>query len=749
MLSPYAKMATCVGLLLVLTLYGRPSVADEEAGKDDPKDQEDTDENLDDLFLNMDLDHLLDLKVYVSTQTPMTVHETPGIVTVITADEIRSSGARDLVDVLRLVPGIDFGVDVEGTVGIAVRGNWAHEGKVLLLIDGQEMNETLYSTIAFGHHYPVRFIDRIEIIRGPGSALYGGSAALAVINVISKNAEQVNGVGASVSGGLSGSTIDDFYHRDITFSIGGQKGDFHIVGHGFVGWGNRSHDDYVDVYGDSYNMVGNSALRPMFFNFNAGYKGLEFRLIVDNYRTTIRDIWDQVVYDELEQADGTVIETEAVQMDFRGIYADLRYEMPSDRKVRLTPYITYKVQQAYLSTGANTLAVDGWADEDDYQPYTGVYFCNPAHRIRPGARLAANLHQRFTLVGGIEGTIDHAYSCNDDMPFHSMFIDDREAWNEAIEADEYWDYMEDPANYKRSATYLNLAAHAQAVWANPVVNITAGGRFEAHSEYGLSVVPRLGLTKQIKRFHFKVLGAGAFRAPSFYNIDAAMEYVDEDTLPTFVTIKPEKAWIGELELGLQLSKNWSVTTNGYLIHMRDPIVYFYHDLMDDEGYYNETSTGTAGAEAELMYKGRAGQLRLNYSYYASLANEVWDYEIPGRPREHLGLSPHKVAALGSLRIYKGLSINPSLTYYSPRHSFSVYDEDEDDVLLYRHDAAFMLNAYLLWSGFITPGLDLGVGVYNIADAKLPFVQPYNQWHAPIPGSPREVFVRLEYNVAFK
>ena len=80
MLSPYAKMATCVGLLLVLTLYGRPSVADEEAGKDDPKDQEDTDENLDDLFLNMDLDHLLDLKVYVSTQTPMTVHETPGIV---------------------------------------------------------------------------------------------------------------------------------------------------------------------------------------------------------------------------------------------------------------------------------------------------------------------------------------------------------------------------------------------------------------------------------------------------------------------------------------------------------------------------------------------------------------------------------------------------------------------------------------------------------------------------------------------
>jgi len=595
----------------------------------------------------------------------------------------------------------------------------------------------------------VRFIDRIEVIRGPGSALYGGSAALAVINVISKSADQVQGVGASLSGGLSGTSIDNFHHRDITFSLGGQKGDFHMVGHGFIGWGNRSNRDYVDVYGDSYNMVGNSALRPLFVTFNVGFKGLEFRLIVDNYRMSIRDIWDQVVYDELEQPDGSVIETEAVPMVFRGIYADLRYEMPADKKVRLTPYITYKVQQAYMSTGEMAIAVDDWEDEDEYAPYGGVYFCNPAHRIRPGARISARLHDRFTLSGGLEGTIDHAYACDEDRMFNSGFHGDHEPWNEAIEADEYWEFSEDPDSYTTALTYLNLAAHAQAIWTNPVVNLTAGGRFEAHSVYGLSAVPRLAVTKQIKRFHFKVLGAGAFRAPSFYNIDAGMEYVDEETLPTFVTIKPEKAWIGELELGLQLSKNWSITANGYIIHMRDPIVYFYHDLFDDEGYYNEASTGTAGAETELMYKSRGGHLRLNYSYYASVANEVWDYEVEGRPREHLGLSPHKVSALGGIRIYKGLSINPSFTYYSPRHSYSIYDEDEDDVLLHQHGHAFLVNAYLLWADFITPGLDLGVGIYNIGDAELPFVQPYNQWHAPIPGAPREVFVRLEYNVPFK
>jgi len=137
-----ATPAICVLLSLI---SGRPAAAQEEgpAPSGGAESAESEDDDMDDLFLNMDLDRLLDLKVYVTTQTPMTVHETPGIVTVITGDEIRASGARDLVDVLRLVPGIDFGTDVEGTVGIAVRGNWAHEGKALLLFDGQEMNETL------------------------------------------------------------------------------------------------------------------------------------------------------------------------------------------------------------------------------------------------------------------------------------------------------------------------------------------------------------------------------------------------------------------------------------------------------------------------------------------------------------------------------------------------------------------------------------------------------------------------------
>jgi outer membrane receptor for ferrienterochelin and colicin len=92
---------------------------------------------------------LLKMNVSVASVKPSTLRESPGIVSVVTAEEIRKSGARDLIDILRMVPGFDFGVDVQGTVGIGARGNWAHEGKVSLRIDGQEMNELLYSTSCF------------------------------------------------------------------------------------------------------------------------------------------------------------------------------------------------------------------------------------------------------------------------------------------------------------------------------------------------------------------------------------------------------------------------------------------------------------------------------------------------------------------------------------------------------------------------------------------------------------------------
>ena len=96
-----------------------------------------------------DLDAQLQAETTVASAVrARSVRETPGVVTVLTRDELRSAGARDLLEALTLlVPGFQAGVDVTGVVDVGFRGLWAHEGKVLLLLDGIEMNELLFGTL--------------------------------------------------------------------------------------------------------------------------------------------------------------------------------------------------------------------------------------------------------------------------------------------------------------------------------------------------------------------------------------------------------------------------------------------------------------------------------------------------------------------------------------------------------------------------------------------------------------------------
>jgi len=91
---------------------------------------------------NISIEELLNLKVDIITKKSIPVRENPAVVSIITQEDIRYSNARDLKELLSLyVPGFQFGVDVEGAVGIGVRGLWAFEGKAKFGIfgDGKEV----------------------------------------------------------------------------------------------------------------------------------------------------------------------------------------------------------------------------------------------------------------------------------------------------------------------------------------------------------------------------------------------------------------------------------------------------------------------------------------------------------------------------------------------------------------------------------------------------------------------------------
>jgi outer membrane receptor for ferrienterochelin and colicins len=131
--------------------------------------------------------------------------QAPSSVSVITAEEIKRYGYLKLSDILRSVRGfhVTNGRDYEY---IAVRGFGLpsdYSSRVLLLIDGMSINDAVFQQAAAGGDFPldVDLIDRVEIIRGPGSALYGSSAFFAVINVVPKRGADLQGIEIAGGGG--------------------------------------------------------------------------------------------------------------------------------------------------------------------------------------------------------------------------------------------------------------------------------------------------------------------------------------------------------------------------------------------------------------------------------------------------------------------------------------------------------------------------------------------------------------------
>ncbi|HBW23067.1 MAG: hypothetical protein A2X28_04625 [Elusimicrobia bacterium GWA2_56_46] len=134
--------------------------------------------------------------------------DAPGDVTVVTKDELERFGGTTLKDILERVPGlIGSSVYMSDRSMIAVRGDqFKHSGShVLLLINGRPVRETLEGGVITEilESFPVNVIERIEVVRGPGSVLYGSGAFSGVINVITEKAERT-GAAMIVSGGEAG-----------------------------------------------------------------------------------------------------------------------------------------------------------------------------------------------------------------------------------------------------------------------------------------------------------------------------------------------------------------------------------------------------------------------------------------------------------------------------------------------------------------------------------------------------------------
>lgn len=143
-------------------------------------------------LLSLNLEQLMDIKVTIATATQQPINQAPSVVTVITADDIQATGAINLTDVLQGVPGIHIRRD-SFTNRPLVQFRGAKATQTLLMVNGNSMKDLMWGFGAFWQGLPANMIERVEIIRGPGSALYGADASAGVINVITKSSAPMEG----------------------------------------------------------------------------------------------------------------------------------------------------------------------------------------------------------------------------------------------------------------------------------------------------------------------------------------------------------------------------------------------------------------------------------------------------------------------------------------------------------------------------------------------------------------------------
>ncbi len=421
----------------------------------------------------LSLEQLMEVRVTIATQSEQTARETPGIVSVITRSDIEQMQAVDLVDILRWIPGLDIAQDVDMALSISSRGIWGQEGKVLLILDGHELQETAYGGYQLAGRYPAQIIERIEIIRGPGSVVYGGNAALSVVNITTRNAVQSPALSFSLQNGINQHGLTK---TRINTEAALVKGDFHAKGSLSISSG-RYGTGQIALAGDNgndslvYDLNQSAGPKELLAGITVGWKKWELKWLGNFYQ--------------------------------HPSYRNLTY---SQNMQDFILHNTWKLRENLeLNTQATVKIAGPWNTVQDSFP---EYFDN-VRNTRSGIRsyLRYKSPKRLELTAGLEGYYDNQ-EYRQSSPFN-------------------------PTRAPQFSLY-NLSSFGQAMYKSDFGTLTAGARFDYNSVFGSFFVPRVAYTKIWNDWHLKLLYSNAYRTPSLYNLKLAPDAVPE-FLETFET----------------------------------------------------------------------------------------------------------------------------------------------------------------------------------------------------------------------
>jgi outer membrane cobalamin receptor len=572
---------------------------------------QDTIKTADEIDFNTDmgLEELMNVKITVASQNELSIEQTPAIVSVVTQEDIKRIAPKDILDILHTIPGFQFAADVNSEIGIGVRGINGIEGKVLVMLDGLQMNENLYGTTQWIGHFDVNQIDKIEISRGPGYGAYNGFAGLAVINIITKKAEDIQGIQAHATYSRLSNSLG---RQQLSVTAGAKKNDFYWKASLYTGEMYRGEGLYTDL--DSSTVVlnknKNSYITPLQGYITFGFKNLEVKYLHDNYYTNTPFHLDTFM-------------GKPVMSNFENRQVDVSYKWNVTEKWTLKPHYNFTYNRPYLSNEYDTNNVIPGYFVYDHDNYRSTYSLNSQYKFS----------ETFQLNGGVGYFLDETES-------HLKSYNNASVSNDTL-----------LTHFKDFSQYLELFVQ------RPTFIISAGYRYENHSAFGDVFLPRFAATKQWKKFNFKAAYSHAFRAPLSENIQANAD------------IKPEITKVAEFQISYKMNKNFIISANIFDNHVSNVIV--YDNMNGEDNFFNFKQAGTHGVETEFFYKNENLTLSGNYAYYLQAHRDVPKYNAINN--SYLAFTPHKFNFTAKQELTKNLDFTAGVCILGKRYGYTHLD----------------------------------------------------------------------------
>jgi outer membrane cobalamin receptor len=648
-----------------------------------------------DVMGDMSLQDLFAIDTDIASNTSRSVTEQPSIISVVTREQILHSGARDLIDILRLVPGFGFAHDTVGINSWGFRGIWGHEGKIMLMIDGAPYNDAAYGNIQFGKHYPVELIKKIEIIRGPGAAKFGNYAELAVVRITT--------IGEEMEGGYVDTNVramdDTFGAAELTAMYGNKTEDG--VGYSsslHVKRGQKTNLPFENGDGSPGTYQENAPIDVVSWDGKVSYKDFKFISVLEQYNFTHQENF-------LQRAEPNMVMENGYD----------RFHLGGEYSGEIAENWTLNASALYQETMSHDMVVKESRDND---LAIGSHYRIDTERVIYSADLMYTISENDSLNFGVEYFEVDAES----LIIGEFFLDP----GHVIPGDssDFTDIWFD-AFTSKTFTFDQKSAFVQYENYNDIVNFTLGVRFADHSKSAEKVtVPRIGFSKNWGDFGAKLMYSEAFRTGDVEHINLFKDAA------TGALLAPEKLDSTEVEFHY-LHETGMYTINFFAMNIEDPIV-FNTDAVTE----NQKEIVTKGFEAAWKGKGDGYEQEVNIAYYQG-GEDSAPAQLARDKDSYLGFPTLKATWILDYQYDEDTNITPSIMYEGDKWWRVEQGNPAKDVEL---DAVFKVN--LAVTRKINENMEIQVAVHDLLDEGYYFPQAYGQVNYP--GDAREFTLSFQY-----